>query len=491
MNKERLSPGRLLIIAGFALSCFGLLLFLWLAFGGSVPLNPKGYRVKIAFDDAIQLAEQADVRTAGVTIGKVVKKTEAPEGNRLLATLEIEEQYAPIRQDARAMLRQKTLLGETYVELDIGSKAAPFVPENGRLSDAGVADTVEFDELLRIFDDRTRRDFQDWQATLADATRGRQVDLNEALGSLPVWVENAQGLVDVLEDRRRNLRGLIRNTGATFGALTRDERALRTLIVRNRQVMETLSSRRESLFETFQVFPTFLRESRATFTRLSRFSRDTEPLLRDLEPVLQDAQPTLVSLRRLAPDLERVFRDLDPLIAAGRTGFPALSRVLRGLDPTLAAFGPFLQQLNPILEFVELYQATVTDFLNIGPSALAAKRAVRPGSKSQGHVLPQLVVLGDQSEPQSERDDENRGNSYLAPDALDGDGFRTPFQILPNWDCDHIGGPRPAGEEEPGCFVQGPISFGGKLERYPNIEPARPGGRSNQPGRAGTAAGGR
>ena len=29
----------------FALSCFGLLLFLWLAFGGPIPLKPKGYRV--------------------------------------------------------------------------------------------------------------------------------------------------------------------------------------------------------------------------------------------------------------------------------------------------------------------------------------------------------------------------------------------------------------------------------------------------------------
>ena len=28
----------------FAFSCFGLLLFLWLSFGGSIPLKPKGYR---------------------------------------------------------------------------------------------------------------------------------------------------------------------------------------------------------------------------------------------------------------------------------------------------------------------------------------------------------------------------------------------------------------------------------------------------------------
>ena len=36
----------------FALSCFGLLLFLWLAFGGPIPLKPKGYRVSASFAEA-------------------------------------------------------------------------------------------------------------------------------------------------------------------------------------------------------------------------------------------------------------------------------------------------------------------------------------------------------------------------------------------------------------------------------------------------------
>ena len=483
MNKERISLGRVLVMVAFALSCFGLLLFLWLAFGGSVPLQPKGYRMKVAFDDATQLAVQADVRTAGVSIGKVVASERAPEGNLLLATLEIEEPYAPIRQDARAVLRQKTLLGETYVQLDVGSRTAPMLPENARLPDAAVAPIVEFDELLRIFDQPTRRDFQKWQSTLASATRGRGGDLNDAFGSLPAFVQNGQGLVDVLNDRRRDLRGLIRNTGRTFGALTRDERSLRTLIVRNRQTFDTLAARRESLFQSFQVFPTFLTESRATMRRLSEFSQDTEPLLRDLEPVLQDVRPTLASLERLSPDLERIFADLDPLIMAGRTGFPALSRVLRGMDPTLAELGPFLQQVTPILEFLELYQAQVSDFLNVGPTALAAKRAVPAGSKSQGHVLPQLVVLGDQSFPQQERAADNRGNAYLAPDGQDGDGFRTPSLILPSFDCKNAGGEQPATEDDPGCLVQRPIPFGGDTQRYPRVEAARPGGLSRQPPR--------
>ena len=124
VNTEGPTTGRLLVITGFALTCFCLLLFLWIAFGGPIPLKPQGYRVQVAFTDAPTLATQADVRTAGVKIGRVVKKELAPDGgNRTIATIELESRYAPMKADARAILRQKTLLGETYVEVTTGSPA--------------------------------------------------------------------------------------------------------------------------------------------------------------------------------------------------------------------------------------------------------------------------------------------------------------------------------------------------------------------------------
>ncbi len=56
----------------FAASCIGLLLFLWISFGGSVPFAPQGYRLQAEFDQAVQLAQESDVRISGVSVGKVV-----------------------------------------------------------------------------------------------------------------------------------------------------------------------------------------------------------------------------------------------------------------------------------------------------------------------------------------------------------------------------------------------------------------------------------
>ena len=56
MQKSAPSIGRILIALGFTLSCFGLLLFLWVAFGGPVPLASKSYRITAYFPEAVQLS---------------------------------------------------------------------------------------------------------------------------------------------------------------------------------------------------------------------------------------------------------------------------------------------------------------------------------------------------------------------------------------------------------------------------------------------------
>src|SRR5437016_13416992 len=109
----------------FSLSCFGLLLFLWLSFGGPVPLKPKAYELKINFPEATTLAQEADVRIAGVTVGKVRSKQLDKRGSTTTATLDIDPQYAPIPTDTKAILRQKTLLGETYADLTPGNRRGP------------------------------------------------------------------------------------------------------------------------------------------------------------------------------------------------------------------------------------------------------------------------------------------------------------------------------------------------------------------------------
>ncbi len=108
--------------------------------------------------------------------------------------------------------------------------------------------------------------------------------------------------------------------------------------------------------------------------------------------------------------------------------------MLRGLRPVLDATGPFLAQLNPVLQWLTYQQGTVSNFIAMPGWALQGKAGTSvPGSN--GHVLPQLITAGSQTLITPTRSPDNRGNTYFGPDSLNLDTYRNGFFILPNWDC--------------------------------------------------------
>ncbi|MGH2980838.1 MAG: MlaD family protein, partial [Solirubrobacterales bacterium] len=67
MQKQAPSIARIFVAVGFALSCFGLLLFLWVTFGGPTPFKAKRYEFTVNVTEAVTLAKESDVRIGGVT----------------------------------------------------------------------------------------------------------------------------------------------------------------------------------------------------------------------------------------------------------------------------------------------------------------------------------------------------------------------------------------------------------------------------------------
>src|SRR3989440_3903211 len=478
MQKQAPTLGRLLTMVLFALSCFGLLLFLWLSFGGSIPLQPQKYRIKVAFPEATQLGLEADVRVAGVSVGKVVGKELDPKGgNRTLATIEVDRRFAPVHSDAHAILRQKTLLGETYVELTPGTRGHAFLKDDGRLPNAQVEPTVELDEIFQAFDPGTRQAFHIWQQELATTITNRGQDFSDALGNLPAFATSGSALLKVLNDQSTDVTKLVRNTGTVFEALSRNSAQLHNLITNSEDTFHATAAQNQSLAETFSIFPTFLDESKATFAKLQTFALNTDPLIRDLKPVAHDLKPTLHSVRLLAPDLRRLFNNLSPLINASKTGLPALRDTLKGLGPNalLDQTGPFLSQLNPILQFLELYQKQVSDFTGHGAHALAAKTTTNtPGGV--GHYLRQQGPNGLESAGifGNKRAPINRGNAYNPP-TYAGEAGTASHGIFPEWDCANAGGPKtattgPGGS--PPCWVAPTVPFQGRNQRYPHVNAA-------------------
>ncbi len=323
MGQRAPSTAQIAVAVAFAFSCFGLLLFLWNAFGGPVPFAPQGYRVKVPFNEATQLAVESDVRISNVSVGRVKKIELEDEGeNRDLAvaTLEIDERYAPIPEDTLAMLRQKTLLGETYVELTQGSKDAPKLAEDGSLPPAQVAESVQLDEIFRTFDAPTRAAFQTWMQGAAVAFNNRGADVSAALANLEPLAEDANKLLRVLDTQEQAVQQFIKNTGVVFGALSERQGQLRGLIQNSSTVFATTAQRNQDLEETFRALPTFLDESRLTLDRLETFSRDTNPLILQLRPAGKELSKVLRQTARVAPDFKGFFVGFRKLAKRARDG---------------------------------------------------------------------------------------------------------------------------------------------------------------------------
>jgi phospholipid/cholesterol/gamma-HCH transport system substrate-binding protein len=416
MQKSAPRRGQILLALGFALSCFGLILFLWVAFGGPVPLSPEGYRFEIPLSQAGQLATESDVRISGVTVGKV-KDIQLGSDGLAHATVELDSRYAPIPSNTKAILRQKTLLGETYVELTPGSERQPSLPEGGSLPVANVSPSVQLDEIFRTFNQPTRQAFQVWMQQQALAFRGRGADFSAAIGELPPFEASANRVLRILDTQRLAVRQLVKNGGETFQALSERKGQLSSLIRNSNTVFQTTARRNADLANTFRILPTFLRESRLTLSRLQRFSTTTDPLVKELRPAAQQLAPTVLATGRLAPNLESLFAGLLRATPLAKSGLPALRSVLgNDLPPLLTRLDPFLAQLDPLLTGLRDYKHEITAFLGNVAASLNAYNNPLEANGSHVHYLRSTAPL----EPNvlaayPRRLKTDRTNPYLAP----------------------------------------------------------------------------
>ncbi|HEY6780367.1 MAG TPA: hypothetical protein VI111_05390, partial [Thermoleophilaceae bacterium] len=410
--------------------------------------------------------------------------------------LELDPRFAPIPKDTRAILRQKTLLGETYVELTPGNPASGQVPDDGTLAPGQVGETVELDEILRTFDPVTRRKFSIWLDQQGRAVEDRGPQISATLAALTPFAEHTDDVLKVLRDQSASTRRFVRDTGVVFDALTERQGQLRDLIANSNRVFETTAARDTQLAETFRILPTFLREGRATTTRLTRFADNTNPLITQLRPAARQLSPLLVDAKALAPDLKGLFTDLDPLVRVSRKGLPATEQVFANTRPLLARLDPFLRSFTPIVDYLGLYkreiagffandvastQATGTDFAGTG--ALHYLRTANPTNPEMLAGYPARIGS-------------NRSNPYTAPggsDLLKSAGrldvfgsylcttnpVPAPPAPAPQLPADLVelikrfvyGGPENAGARPP-CVEQDPLgALVGQSGRYPALQP--------------------
>lgn len=496
MNKQIPSVGKILTMVSFALLCFILLLWLWLTFGGSTPMKAQGYRFTVPFGEATQLAREADVRIAGVNVGKVKDLQTNKQNGLSIATIEMKPDFAPIPANTRATLRQKTLLGETYIQLTPGNASGPVVKEGGALARAQVSPTVELDEILRTFDPKTRKDLSNWIIQQAEAFDGRSQDVSQLIGNLPGFEEEVGKVLKTLKSQSAATKQFSSSTAEVLAALTERDGQLTSLITNSNRVFATTGNRNTELADAIKALPTFERELTATVKRLSAYAKNTDPLVKELIPAAKQASPTLQAAARSAPDMAALVKGVGPLVDASEKGLPATTEFVKQLRAFLPELSAPLSNLAPVLDRANLYRNDITAVLGNATAALNL-RALIGDSNELSFVLRVTNPLTPESMSLYEhRLPTTRQNAYTLPGAglklasaggldvydsrscggplnvtLDADGHMEDALIQSLLKYAFSGGTVPSGK----CEQQPRFDIDGNITRFPQVK-ANPAG---------------
>src|SRR5579884_1740662 len=184
------------IVSLFTVICVAIMEFLAVNIGQPVPFG-QAYSVHAIFSDADGVPTAADVRVAGVDVGKVVDVTHDPAyPGETVVTMDISDSAAiPLYSNGSAMVRPKTLLGEKYIDLTVGNAATGEAIASGGFMPVGNTGlSVENDQIFNAFDSRTRAEQQQVLDELDAATFQRSGDIQAILPQLQQVVSNLQPL---------------------------------------------------------------------------------------------------------------------------------------------------------------------------------------------------------------------------------------------------------------------------------------------------------
>ncbi len=470
MVTEAPSRSVILITSLFTLSCLCLILFVWSTIGGSTPLQPQGYRFKAEFEDASQLNKHAAVRISGVDVGNVISIE--PVGLNTVATIEIDAKYAPIPTDTKAILRNKTLLGETFVALTPGSRGAPKVADGGTLAKGNIGYRQPLDRLLASFDPRTRRNLQKMLIGTAETFDGRGDQLNSAFGDLDPLSESLAKLSLIVDKQSDSVRSLVRDTATVFDVVAARDSDVAGLVENGRAVFSTTAERNRALTATVRALPGLTTQLRSTMRDLDTTAALATPTLNALRPGAKSAPAAIRKLGVLAPRATRLFRDFNRLVPTAKKALPATGRIIDAITPFANQLYPVVRDLVPITNYlVARKQDVVGAVIN---ASLHLQATLPSNTGVPTHYLRSLIPIDERGlTGDKERPGDDRHNPYPGP----GEFARVGKEGMRASDCrnvNHARSPLVFGTGGPPCVVQPGWLFGGATRYYPHLEALPP-----------------
>ncbi len=347
-----------------------------------LPFVPT-YDVRIQLPNAANLVKGNEIRIGGARVGVIETIDAVQNGDETNAIVDakLDQDLEPLPVDSTFIVRPRSALGLKYIELTPGRAKAGFKAGSVVPLSQATPDPVEIDEVLNVFDARTRVGIQQSLDGFGGGLAGRGRSLNEAIAELRPLLDDLEPVAANLADRQTQLARFFSALGDTAGEVSPVAEAQAELFVNMnttfgalagvaRPFVQDFISEQPPTYDTgIAEFPKqrpFLRNNAAFFRELAPGVRTlpaSAPLLADAFEIGTRTLPRTPALnRRLASVFESLaeFAE-DPLVPRGIRRLRDLARSLR---PTIAFLAPAQTSCN----YVTLFFRNAASLLSEGDS---------------------------------------------------------------------------------------------------------------------------
>jgi phospholipid/cholesterol/gamma-HCH transport system substrate-binding protein len=380
--------GRMVVLGIFLAVSLAMALYMLAQTGTRIPLiqaQPK--TLTFYTQDIDNLVAASQVQIAGVRVGEVTDSEATPRGGQV--TFTVYPEHWPLHQGLKIRLGQRSLVGETYLDLHDGT--GPPIADGTTLPSSSILPVVTLYNVYDSLDAKTRSTASQMLQSLGASTTQTRDQVAATFDGLSSLGRGGHTAIDAIAAQDDDLRALTRQTGTLLNALDTGEGQIADMVTSANRVTQATAGQRQDFEASMRELPSTLDNARDASSSLVNLADALGPVTHDLRqagPKLSDA---LVQL----PDTTRSLRHIlppahDVLDRAPRT----LDRVgpfSDDLDDVISPARDVLADVNPVVGYLRPYGPDLASFFANFSSA------VKESDSAGVHVIRAMLFVNEKS----------------------------------------------------------------------------------------------
>ena len=397
-----------------AVTTLVILVALFLAYNANtgLPFVPTR-ELKVNIANGSGLVPGNDVRQGGFRIGlvdslKPIRLNDGQVGAQLI--LKLNKNNGDIPVNSTVSILPRSVLGLKYVALTRGT-SNQLIPDGGTIPVEQTSVPVQFDDIFKTFDPKTRIAIQRSLVGTGNTLTSRGSSLNDTIASLPRLLTNLEPVARSLSDPSTGLSRFINalngfmttvapvaqvnvqllgDAATTFRAITADPNSYQQTIALSPPTLATG-------IDSLKAQQPFLVDLTTLGGYLTPATAELRAALPDIIPAIQEGTTTLARTPSLNQDLQQVMTALKNLALAPSTNIAinALGSTVHTLNPVLRYLGPYQTVCNYWNYWWTYLSEHVSQPTSYGFAQRALINLAPPGGNSLGQLGAVAPVNGE------------------------------------------------------------------------------------------------